>query len=78
MRADVTHVVISLPDGEVVSLAPVSWRGRSWVAVLLPARLPIVRAVLYTSRGELAYAVPFRDTSQFDVGGSPARLARPG
>ena len=36
LRADVTHVVISLPDGEVVSLAPVSWRGRSWVAVQLP------------------------------------------
>jgi hypothetical protein len=62
VRADVTHVVISLPDGEVISLAPVSWHGHRWVAVQLPARVPIVRAELYTSRGELAYAVPFRDT----------------
>ena len=62
VRADVTHVVISLPDGEVISLAPVSWHGHWWVAVQLPARVPIVRAVLYTGLGELAYAVPFRDT----------------
>jgi hypothetical protein len=62
VRADVTHVVISLPDGEALSLSPVSWHDRRWVAVLLPARVPIVRAVLYTKRGELAYAVPFRDT----------------
>jgi hypothetical protein len=62
VRADVTHVVISLPDGEVVSLLPVSWHGRRWVAVMLPPAVPIVRAVLYTGRGELAYAVPFRGT----------------
>jgi hypothetical protein len=80
VRADVTSVVISLPDGEDVSLAPVSWHGRRWVAVLLPARVPIVRAVLYTGRGELAYAVPFRDTEldvwwQPDQAG-PARLTK--
>lgn len=73
VRADVTHVVISLADGEVISLAPVSWRDRRWVAVLLPARLSIVRAVLYTSRGELAYAVPFRN-SQFDVWWQPGQV----
>jgi hypothetical protein len=73
VRADVTHVVISLPAGEVVSLTPVSWRGRRWVAVLLPARVPIVRAVLYTSRGELAYAVPFHDT-QLDVWWLPGQV----
>jgi len=61
VRADVTHVVISLPDGEAISITPVNWHGRRWVAILLPARVPIVRAVLYTSRGELAYAVPFGD-----------------
>jgi hypothetical protein len=60
VRADVTQVVISLPDGEVISLSPVSWHNRRWVAVMLPAGVPIVRAVLYTNRGELAYAVPFR------------------
>jgi hypothetical protein len=73
VQADVTHVVISLADGEVISLAPVSWRGRSWVAVLLPARVPIARAVLSTSGGELAYAVPFRRT-QFDVWWQPGQV----
>lgn len=80
VRADVTSVVISLPDGEDVSLMPVSWHGRRWVAVLLPARVPMVRVVLYTSRGELAYAVPFRGTQlnvwwQPDQAG-PARLTK--
>jgi hypothetical protein len=80
VQADVTRVVISLPGGQVLNLAPVTWRGHSWVAVQLPAGVPIVRAVLYTSRGELAYAVPFRDT-QLDVWWQPgqvgpARLAK--
>jgi hypothetical protein len=61
VRADVTDVVLTLPDGEVISLAPVSWHGRRWVAVQLPPSVPIVRATLYTRRGELAYAVPFHD-----------------
>src|SRR5580704_6955528 len=61
VRADVTYVVMTLPDDEIIRLAPVSWRSRKWVAVQLPAGVPIVRAVLYTSRGELAYAVPFQD-----------------
>lgn len=73
VQADVTHVVISLPDGEAISLTPVSWRRRKWVAVLLPARVPIVRAVLSTSRGELAYAVPYGDT-QLDVWWQPGQV----
>jgi hypothetical protein len=62
VRADVTNVVISLPDGEAISIRPVTWHGRRWVAIQLPERVPIVKAVLYTARGELAYAVPFGDT----------------
>jgi hypothetical protein len=73
VQADVTTVVISLPDGEVISLVPVSWHGRRWVAVLLPARVPIVRALLYTTRGELAYAVPHRGT-ELDVWWRPGQV----
>jgi hypothetical protein len=73
VQADVTHVVVRLADAEVVTLTPVGWRDRKWVAVLLPARVPIVRAMLYTSRGELAYAVPFRET-QFDVWWQPRQV----
>jgi hypothetical protein len=73
VQTDVTRVAIKLPDGEVLNLAPVSWRGRSWVAVQLPAGVRIVRAVLYTSRGELAYAVPFRDT-ELDIWWQPGQV----
>jgi hypothetical protein len=72
VRADVTHVTVSLGDGEFITLTPVSWRGQRWVAVLLPARVPMARAVLYTSSGELAYAVPFRG-SELNVWWKPGQ-----
>jgi hypothetical protein len=55
----VTRLDISLPDGELVSLTPVSWGGHRWVAVELPPNVRIVRAVAYAGARELAYAVPF-------------------
>lgn len=76
VRANVTQVVMGLPDGEQVSLTPVSWHGRKWVAVLLPARVPIVTAALYTSGGELAYAVPFRGT-ELEVWCQPGQAGPP-
>jgi hypothetical protein len=56
----VTSVVLSLHDGERPSLTPVSWHGARWVAAVVPAGLPIVRAVAYAGASELAYSVPFR------------------
>jgi hypothetical protein len=55
----VTHLEVSLPDGEMVKLTPVSWDGYRWVAVLLPPDVRIVRAVAYAGARELAYSVPF-------------------
>jgi hypothetical protein len=55
----VTHLDISLPDGELVSLTPVKWGGHRWVAVVLPPDVRIVRAVAYAGARELAYSVPF-------------------
>jgi hypothetical protein len=55
----VTQVDISLPDGEMVNLTPVSWGGHRWVAVVLPPDVRIMRAVAYAGARELAYSVPF-------------------
>jgi hypothetical protein len=55
----VTRLDISLPDGELVSLTPVSWSGHRWVAVVLPPDVRIVRAVAYAGGREMAYSVPF-------------------
>lgn len=59
---NVTAISVSLPDGELLNLQPVAWHGYRWVAVVLPWRVPIVRAVAYSGTTELGYAVPFGDT----------------
>jgi len=64
---NVARVAVQLPDGEHPSLTPVSWGGYRWVGLVLPARVPIVRAVVYSglsvAYAELAYAVPFRGSA---------------
>jgi hypothetical protein len=55
----VTHLEISLPDGEMTNLTPVRWGGHRWVAIVLPPDVRIVRAVAYAGARELAYSVPF-------------------
>lgn len=58
----VTSLAVSLPDGELLNLTPVTWSGYRWVSVVIPARVRIVRAIAYSGGRELAYAVPFGDT----------------
>ena len=77
---NVTRIAISLPDGELLSLIPVTWKGYRWVAVAIPARVHIVRAVAYAGSTELGYAVPFGN-SEFATWwrpgqAGPARLAK--
>lgn len=61
--ANVASVTVSLPNGEVLSLAPALWHKQRWIGLVLPADVPIVRAVAYNRQGrELAYSVPFGDT----------------
>jgi hypothetical protein len=77
---NVTSIVISLPDGESLRLKPVAWSGYRWVAVVIPPRIRIVRAVAYGSGAELGYVVPF-GTSELITWwrpgqASPARLTK--
>ena len=77
---NVTSIAITLPDGELLSLKPVRWTRYRWVAVVIPARVRIVRAVAYAGSTELGYAVPFGNselTSWWRPGqAGPARLTR--
>jgi len=80
VSAAVTSLVLQLPDGERPTLTPVSWGGARWVAVVLPTRVPVVRAVAYSGTRELAYSVPFRGSifaAWWDPGQvGPARITR--
>ncbi len=73
VRADVTHVVISLPAGEVVSLTPVPGRVVAGWQSCCPPRCRSSGPSPTTSGGELAYSVPFRRT-QFDVWWQPGQV----
>jgi hypothetical protein len=80
VNRSVTRIAISLPDGQSLSLKPVTWKGYRWVAVVIPARVRIVRAVAYAGNTELGYAVPFGNT-ELDTWwrpgqAGPARLAK--
>ncbi|MBO0833016.1 MAG: hypothetical protein J2P29_13705, partial [Actinobacteria bacterium] len=70
---DVTNVVMRLPDGERPDAIPVSWGGHYWFALVLPAGVPIVRAIAYAGARELAYAVPFQG-SELNVWWPPGRV----
>jgi hypothetical protein len=61
LRRDVTDMTIRLSDGTVLNLRPVAYQGKSWVGVVLPARLAIVNFVAYSRHGELAHAVPYEN-----------------
>ncbi len=62
VRRDVSYLALNQPGGSTVDLTAVRWHGRRWVGVLLPVSLRLRTAVAYSTRGEVAYAVPFRGT----------------
>jgi hypothetical protein len=64
VRADVSEVTLRLPRGTVLDLHPVAFHGQRWVGVVLPGRLQIIKAVVYSRHREVAYAIPF-GTSTF-------------
>jgi hypothetical protein len=70
----VTSVALQLADRERPRLTPVSWNGARWVGVVVPAGVPIVRAVAYAGARELAYSVPFRG-AQFATWLQPGQAA---
>jgi hypothetical protein len=72
----VRKVSLVLSDGAVLDLYPVRFDGGHWIGLEIPAQLRIVRAVAFTGRGELAYAIPFYERA----GSMPnfVRWLRPG
>jgi len=58
----VVRVGVRLSDGTVLVLHPVAAYGLRWVALALPARVTIAEVIAYSTRGELAYAAPYRGT----------------
>jgi hypothetical protein len=62
VRDDVASIAVHLPGGGIVRLTPVQLDGNRWVGLVLPARVPITRAVAYSADGsEIGYSVPFGD-----------------
>lgn len=60
VRKDVTRVAIIMPGGKVLTLTPVRYDGQRYVGVVIPSRVPIVRAVAYHGGQELAYSIPYQ------------------
>ncbi len=63
VTAKVTKVTMALSNGQVVSMLPVSFAGRRWIAAEFPVSLRLFRAIAYGREGELATAVPFAPKS---------------
>jgi hypothetical protein len=59
VTGQVNRVSLALSDGVVLNLRPVRSSGYKWIAVELPASLPVTKVTAYSRRGELAYAIPF-------------------
>jgi hypothetical protein len=62
VRADVTDVLVSLSNGQVLTLHPVhvfGTRYAAYVAFAVPRSTDVTRLAAYSGRRELAYAVPF-------------------
>lgn len=57
----VTRVEVLLADGQRVVLHPVAAFGRRWVAVALPVRTGVIKAVAYHGRAVYRYAIPFTE-----------------
>lgn len=55
----VTRVEVLLADGQRLILHPAAAYGQRWVAVALPLRARISRAVAYDGRAVYRYAIPF-------------------
>jgi hypothetical protein len=59
VQADVSYVTVTLGDGAVLTLHPVSVYGTRAVAFALPMTAEITEVAAYSQHGEIAFAVPF-------------------
>jgi hypothetical protein len=55
----ITLITMTLADGAVLNLHPVTYDRTPLIALVLPQGLRVVRADAYSAAGEVAYAIPF-------------------
>jgi hypothetical protein len=55
----VRYLAVTLSDREVLILRPHAWHGLRYVAMVLPQKLDVAKAVAYGQAGEMGYAIPF-------------------
>ena len=63
VQPDVTRLVIALANGIKLTLHPRPLYGQRWVAFALPTDLRIANGTAYSKRSELAYAIPYGNSS---------------
>jgi hypothetical protein len=61
VQADVSYVKVTLDNGTVLTLHPVTAYGARVVAFATPANAMIVSATAYSHHGEIATAIPFNE-----------------
>jgi hypothetical protein len=61
VQADVSYVKVTLDNGTVLTLHPVTAHGVRVVAFATPANAMIVSATAYSRHGEIATAIPFNE-----------------
>jgi hypothetical protein len=61
----VTRVEVLLADGQRLVLHPAAVYGQRWVAVALPLRTGVIKAVAYHGRAVYRYAIPFSEPGPY-------------
>jgi hypothetical protein len=70
VRADVAYVMITLGNGRVLTLHPVTVSGARLVAFAAPTGAVIAKATAYSRTGVIASAIPFTDRNGMAVFGA--------
>lgn len=76
-RADVSHLLVSLSNGQTVTLRPIRAFGREragFAAIVVPSNASITEIQAYSATGEVGYAVPFSTPTDIET----VRWLKPG
>lgn len=76
-RADVSHLLVNLSNGQTVTLRPIRVFGRhraGFAAIVVPSNASITKIQAYSAIGDLGYAVPFTTSTDIET----VRWLRPG
>lgn len=63
VQPGVTRLVIALANGTKLTLHPYPLHGQRWVAFAVPTDLPIANGTAYSKQSEVAYAIPYGNSS---------------